>query len=124
MGNKISHNSANCVLGILRSEGLNVLKDVRINLEYHKKQFLWVSRYGTQESEYIQQRIYFPLMNATLRTNESFLNKVDEQYHKGDSPLKFLSIDMINDVCLYYMHNVCIGITKRLIQLWINGGKT
>jgi len=77
----------------------------------------------TQEGEYIQHRMTFPELNAPLRTNESFRNKVHEEYHKGDSPLEFLPIDIVNDVCLDYMHLLCIGITKRLIQLWVKGRK-
>lgn len=42
---------------------------------------------------------------------------------KGDSPLEFLPIDIINDVCLDYMHLLCIGITRRLITLWVKGKK-
>lgn len=68
-----------------------------------------------QEGEYIQHRMTFPEIDAPLRTNDSFRNKVHEECHKGDSPLEFLPISIVNDVCLDYMHLLCIGITKRLI---------
>jgi len=77
----------------------------------------------TQEGEYIQHRMTVPEIDAPLRTNDSFRNKVHEEYHKGDSPLEFLPIDIVNDVCLDYMHLLCIGITKRLITLWVKGKK-
>jgi len=42
----------------------------------------------------------FPEIDAPLRTNDTFRNKVHEEYHEGDSPLEFLPIDIVNDVCL------------------------
>ncbi|XP_050065857.1 uncharacterized protein LOC126554901, partial [Aphis gossypii] len=77
----------------------------------------------TQEGEYIQHRMTFPEIDAPLRTNDSFRNKVHEEYHKGDNPLEFLPIDIVNDVCLDYMHLLCIGIIKRLITFWVKGKK-
>ncbi|CAI6365904.1 unnamed protein product [Macrosiphum euphorbiae] len=71
----------------------------------------------TQEGRYLQNRMtYYPDIDAPLRSNESFLNKVNEEYHKGDSPLELLPINIVNNVCLDYMHNICLGITKRLVE--------
>lgn len=77
----------------------------------------------TQEGRYLQNRMTFPEINAPLRTNESFRNRLNEDYHKGDSPLELLPMDIVNDVCLDYMHNVCLGITKRLVEFWVKGKK-
>jgi hypothetical protein len=62
-------------------------------------------------------------IESPLRTDKSFRSKTQEEYHKGSSPLELLPIDMINDVCLDYMHNVCLGVTKRLIEFWVRGKK-
>jgi hypothetical protein len=62
-------------------------------------------------------------INSPLRTNESFRNKVNEEYHKGGSPLELLPINIIDVVCLDYMHNVCIGVTKKLVKFWVKGKK-
>ncbi|KAE9523975.1 hypothetical protein AGLY_015622, partial [Aphis glycines] len=67
--------------------------------------------------------ITFPEIDAPLKTNDSFRNKFHEEYHKGDSPLEFLPIDIVNYVCLDYMHLLCIGIIKRLINFWVKGKK-
>jgi len=48
-------------------------------------------------------------------------NRVNEDYHKGDSPLELLTINIVNNVCLDYMHNICFGITKRLVEFWVKG---
>ncbi|CAI6343825.1 unnamed protein product [Macrosiphum euphorbiae] len=77
----------------------------------------------TQEGSYINNRMAFLEIESPLRTDISFRSKTQEEYHKGSSPLELLPIDMINDVCLDYMHNVCLGVTKRLIEFWVKGKK-
>jgi len=67
----------------------------------------------TQEGSFTNNRMAFLEIESTLRTNESFRYNTQEEYHKGSSHLELLPIDMINDVCLDYMHNVCLGVTKR-----------
>ncbi|XP_016657479.1 uncharacterized protein LOC107882894 isoform X1 [Acyrthosiphon pisum] len=59
----------------------------------------------TQEGRYLQNRMTFPDIDAPLRSNESFRNRVNEDYHKGDSPLELLPINIVDSVCLDYMHN-------------------
>lgn len=77
----------------------------------------------TQEGSYINNRMAFLEIESLLRTDKSFRSKSQEEYHKGSSPLELLPIDMMNYVCLDYMHNVCLGVTKRLIEFWVRGKK-
>lgn len=77
----------------------------------------------TQEGYFINNRMAFLDIESPLRTDESFRSKTQEEYHKGSSPLELLPINLINDVCLDYMHNTCIGVTKRLIGFWVKGKK-
>jgi len=63
----------------------------------------------------------YPGLDATLRTDESYRSKKDEDYHKGNSPLVCLSINIINTVVLDYMHNVCLGVVKKLVEFWVKG---
>lgn len=63
-------------------------------------------------------------MNAPLRTDQSFRTKIDEFYHKGVSPLEYLPIDMTSSVVLEYMHNVCLGVMKRLLAFWVKDKKS
>lgn len=62
-------------------------------------------------------------IDAPLRTDESFRNRHNEDYHKGNSPLELLPINITDTVCLDYMHNVCLGICRRLVEFWVKGKK-
>nr|CAI5820522.1 unnamed protein product [Callosobruchus analis] len=75
----------------------------------------------TQEGEYINGRVIFPELNAPLRTDETFCNKVDEEYHQWLSPFEELSIGLVTGIPLDYMHLVCLGVMKCLVLFWIKG---
>lgn len=49
--------------------------------------------------------------------------KKDEFYHKNIIPLEDLPIDISSVVVLEYMHNVCLGVIKKLLSFWVKGGK-
>jgi len=57
--------------------------------------------------------------NASLRTNNNFRNRENEDYHVSVSPFEDLPVDMINDFPLDYMHLVCLGVMKKLLHLWL-----
>jgi len=61
--------------------------------------------------------------NASLRSIEKFINKLDEYYHKGASPLEEFPINITSAVVLEYMHNICLGVVKKLIVFWTKGKK-
>ena len=75
----------------------------------------------SQEGSYIKGRMTFPENCGNLRTNESFRNRTDENYHKYDSPIEELPVDMVNAFPLDYLHVVCLGVMKRLLRMWISG---
>jgi len=77
-----------------------------------------------EERSYMKHRMTSPGLDAPLRTDESFRSKRDEDYHKGNSPLVQLPINIINTVVLDYMHNVCLGVVKKLIEFWVKGDKS
>ena len=68
-----------------------------------------------------QGKITFPLVDSPLRTDVQFDEMVNEEHHIGSSPLKNLSIGMVSQFPLDYMHLVCLGVVKRLIWLWMKG---
>lgn len=74
----------------------------------------------TQEGEW-KGKITFPETNAPLRTDASFLCMADEDHHKAVSPLSCISIGMVSQIPLDYMHLVCLGVVKRLLLLWVKG---
>ncbi|XP_034240385.1 uncharacterized protein LOC117644849 [Thrips palmi] len=60
---------------------------------------------------------YDPTCEATLRTNESFEEQSQPQYHNGTSTLLSIGISMISQFPLDIMHLVDLGCTKRLLAL-------
>ena len=63
----------------------------------------------------------FTKTNADLRTDPSFNEMQDEDYHCGRSSLHQLGIQMVSLFPLDYMHLVCLGVVKKMILLWMNG---
>ncbi|XP_011883886.1 PREDICTED: uncharacterized protein LOC105571026, partial [Vollenhovia emeryi] len=54
----------------------------------------------------------------THRTNEEYMQQIDEEHHKCSSPLCYLPFDMVNDVVFEYMHLCCLGVMKKLTLTW------
>ncbi|KAM0735062.1 hypothetical protein ACS0PU_011175 [Formica fusca] len=76
------------------------------------------------EGEYIKNRICFPQTDAPLRTDEDFMQKVDDNYHNPDVTCSLLQIPHfkpVTNVPLDYMHLVCLGIMRKLMYLWLDG---
>lgn len=96
-------------------------KSFLLNVKYFNAYFGCTS--CTEEGDYLEKRVCFIGTNAPLRTDETFRGKLNEEYHKGDSPLLKLPINITNVVCLDYMHCVCLGVTKQLIEFWVRGKK-
>ncbi|XP_050547917.1 uncharacterized protein LOC126909525, partial [Daktulosphaira vitifoliae] len=78
----------------------------------------------TVEGTFTNNRMAYLDMNANLRTDEMFRSKQDEFYHKDSSPLEDLPIDISKTVVLDYMHNICLGVTKKLLTFWTKGNKS
>jgi hypothetical protein len=66
-------------------------------------------------------KVTFPELNAPLRTDETFQAMTDEDHHVGPSPLTDLTLGMVTQFPLDYMHLVCLGVMRRLILLWKKG---
>ncbi|KAB0793761.1 hypothetical protein PPYR_13381 [Photinus pyralis] len=73
------------------------------------------------EGSFIKNRMTYQCVDAKLRTDQEFENKVDEDYHKGDTILKELHIGLVTQVGLDYMHLVCIGVLKRVLKFYVYG---
>lgn len=73
-----------------------------------------------QEGEW-RGKMTFPKTDAQLRTDTSFLNRTDEEHHKGLSPFVALSMGMVTQFPIDYMHLVCLGVTKRFLLLLMKG---
>lgn len=78
----------------------------------------------TTEGEYIGSRLCFPEIDAPLRSDDDFIQKVDDSYHKTNITCSLLEIPHfkpVSNVPLDYMHLVCLGIMRKLIYLWLDG---
>lgn len=75
----------------------------------------------TEQGEYLG-RVIYQSVTAPKRTNESFRAKLDEDHHVGESPLLALPIDLIKIFPIDYMHNICLGVMRKLLNVWISGG--
>ena len=69
----------------------------------------------------INSRVVFLELDAPLRTNETFRAMTDAEHHKGTSPLLLLPIDVISTFPIDYMHNVCLGVMRKLLRYWQKG---
>jgi len=74
------------------------------------------------EGEYVNHRICFPDVGSVLRTDISFIEKHDDDYHRGEIPLVNIThFGPVTNIPLDYMHLVCLGVVKKLINLWFDG---
>lgn len=54
------------------------------------------------------------------RTDDSFGQAINEEHHVHHSPLADLGIDMVACCSYDYVHLVCLGVMKHLLELWIS----
>lgn len=75
----------------------------------------------TQEGEYLNHRMTFPVTTAKLRTDADFREMIDDSHHRGPCPLSDLPIGLVTSFVFDYMHLVCLGVVRKLIKFWISG---
>lgn len=66
-------------------------------------------------------RMLFLDNDAPKRTDESFRQQKNSAHHKTLSPFCELAIDMVQDFPCDYMHQVNLGVTRRLLLAWTSG---
>ncbi|CAI6352292.1 unnamed protein product [Macrosiphum euphorbiae] len=78
------------------------------------------------EGIYYENRVCFPGIKGNSRTHIDFVNRTNEEYHVTDS-ISILTdiphIDIVHSFSLDYMHLVCLGVTKKIILLWLGNLK-
>jgi hypothetical protein len=96
-------------------------KTLLLNVKNHNGYFACTS--CEVEGDYLD-RVCFLDVFAPLRTDNSFRLKSNAEYHKdGFNSLTNLPIDITKCVVLDYMHCVCQGVMKRLLDFWVKGKK-
>ncbi|CAN7995407.1 unnamed protein product, partial [Ixodes pacificus] len=73
------------------------------------------------EGTYSNNSVVYPSGISTLRTDDSFRRQTDPDHHHGVSVLTLLPIDCVRSALLDYMHLLCLGVTKKLLSLWLGG---
>lgn len=63
----------------------------------------------------------FPELDACLRTDENCTSMTDSDYHKCFSPLVKLDDGLVTQFVLDPMHLVYLGVTRKLMNLWLKG---
>ena len=80
---------------------------------------LWVSNLITCHTQpKTGGRVTYPELDAPLRTDVSFRQRLQIQHHNKDnrrSIIEDILTNVVDDVCLDYMHIVCIGVYKKKI---------
>ena len=74
----------------------------------------------TTKGEHIRNTVFFNQLNATLRTDETFRLKQNPQHHVSQSPLTEF-VGMVTQFPYDYMHLVCLGVARRLLNNWTHG---
>lgn len=60
-------------------------------------------------------------MAASRRTDESFKLQLDKEHHLGISPLIKPGIGLVSFFPNDYMHNICLGVMRKLMNIWLDG---
>ncbi|EFN70002.1 hypothetical protein EAG_10539, partial [Camponotus floridanus] len=77
------------------------------------------------EGSYINGKMCFPEINAQLRTDIDFRLRKDENFHVGYSILSEIpNFDLVHNIPLDYMHLICLGVTRKLLYIWLFGELT
>ena len=70
-------------------------------------------------------RVTYPLTKGIqLRSDMSFRRQSNEGHHNRLSPFCNLPIDMVKKFPIDYMHQLCLGVMRKLMLLWIRGNRS
>ncbi|XP_025408468.1 uncharacterized protein LOC112682162 [Sipha flava] len=81
------------------------------------------------EGDRKENRTVFPYCELDkrppIRTHNGYTDKLTNDHHLPNTDISILielpMFDIINDFSLDYMHMLCLGVTKKLLFLWMNG---
>ncbi|CAN7939445.1 unnamed protein product [Ixodes hexagonus] len=65
-------------------------------------------------------RTIFTDLDCPTRNDHSFRTQQDSSHHLGESPFLSADIDMVLGFPTEYMHLVCLGVVRKLLQTWVN----
>ena len=76
-----------------------------------------------QKGEWIGRIVYPESRNFELRTDSSFRAQSNVAHHRNDSPFCDLPIDMVAQFPIDYMHQLCLGVMRKLLLTWTKGNR-
>ncbi|XP_076765137.1 uncharacterized protein LOC143432254 [Xylocopa sonorina] len=83
----------------------------------YKSSSFYLKSSGTYKGRYIFTGVYH-----SLRNDETYVRRLDEDHHKeGLSPLSLIPFGVVSQLPFEYMHLVCLGVTKKLLSPWVDG---
>ncbi|VEN61549.1 unnamed protein product [Callosobruchus maculatus] len=75
----------------------------------------------TQCGEYFNGRVIMRSVSCPKRNDLQFQLHIDEDHHLGVSPLLDLSFGLVSCFPIDYMHAVCLGVMRKLLNTWTCG---
>lgn len=77
------------------------------------------------EGEWFENRVIYPSDDSEERSDESFRQQINSS-HIGVSPLLNIRppVNMVFQFVLDFMHLVCLGIMKKLLNYWLHSKLT
>lgn len=76
----------------------------------------------TVVGEYFENRVCFPGIGDAKRSDEDFLKPKNEDNQLTKCLLEVIpGIKLVTCVPSDYMHLICLGVVKKLTQLWLKG---
>lgn len=73
-----------------------------------------------EQGDYVNGRVILK-NKAFARTDLSFTMKTDEDHHVGTTPLLKRNIGLVSNFPIDYMHCICLGVVRKLLNTWISG---
>ena len=75
----------------------------------------------TQSGTWHGRVTYDKVKDLELRTDRSFRDQTQEEHHQYISGFCALPIDMVRQFPVDYMHQLCLGVVRKLITAWMRG---
>ena len=75
-----------------------------------------------QKGLFFERRVTFPDRYARLRSDDDRQDDLGDDTHRhGETILSSLSVGMVTQFPLDYMHQVCLGVTRKMLSFWVKG---
>lgn len=74
------------------------------------------------EGTYLGRTTWQYVPDLILRTDEAFHNQIYEDHQRCLSVITNLSVGLVSQVPLDWMHLICLGVVKKLLRVWVEKG--